>query len=185
VVTRLWDSWEDDAEIRDVATGRFVDREKLHYVDFAGTDSTGVPFTVKGPSIVPRPPQGRPVVVVRRDPGTDLAALRPAVERADAVLVPAGSAGTDAAAVRRWRPGVVVLASCEPGDVPDAAALAGLVRAELDGVHVTPGLAAGETALRRLGAALDAAGLDGFRAAGATLRERLGLPGAVNQYERS
>src|SRR5262249_53138738 len=27
VVRRLWDSWEDDAEIRDVATGRFIDRD--------------------------------------------------------------------------------------------------------------------------------------------------------------
>src|SRR3954469_10129355 len=57
VVRRLWDSWEDDAEIRDVATGRFVDREKLHYIDFAGRF-----FSVKGPSITPRPPQGQPVV---------------------------------------------------------------------------------------------------------------------------
>lgn len=30
VVRRLWDSWEDGAEIRDAATGRFVDRSKLH-----------------------------------------------------------------------------------------------------------------------------------------------------------
>ena len=36
VLRRLWDSWEDDAEIRDVATGRFIDRDKLHYVDFEG-----------------------------------------------------------------------------------------------------------------------------------------------------
>ncbi len=57
VVRRLWDSWEDDAEIRDVATGRFVDREKLHYIDFAGPH-----FSVRGPSITPRPPQGRPPV---------------------------------------------------------------------------------------------------------------------------
>ena len=57
VVRRLWDSWEDDAEIRDVATGRFVDRGKLHYIDFAGRF-----FSVKGPSITPRPPQGQPVV---------------------------------------------------------------------------------------------------------------------------
>ncbi|MGY1704605.1 LLM class flavin-dependent oxidoreductase [Geodermatophilus sp. SYSU D00697] len=57
VVRRLWDSWEDDAEIRDVATGRFIDREKLHYIDF-----TGRWFSVKGPSITPRPPQGQPVV---------------------------------------------------------------------------------------------------------------------------
>ncbi|WP_236705386.1 LLM class flavin-dependent oxidoreductase, partial [Frankia sp. ACN1ag] len=59
VVRRLWDSWEDDAEIRDVATGRFVDRDKLHYIDFAGRW-----FSVRGPSIVPRPPQGQPPVTV-------------------------------------------------------------------------------------------------------------------------
>ncbi|MFB7510285.1 LLM class flavin-dependent oxidoreductase [Streptomyces broussonetiae] len=57
VVRRLWDSWEDDAEIRDVATGRFVDRDKLHYIDFEGRF-----FSVKGPSITPRPPQGQPLV---------------------------------------------------------------------------------------------------------------------------
>jgi alkanesulfonate monooxygenase SsuD/methylene tetrahydromethanopterin reductase-like flavin-dependent oxidoreductase (luciferase family) len=57
VVRRLWDSWEDDAEIRDAATGRFVDRAKLHYIDFRGTR-----FSVKGPSITPRPPQGQPLV---------------------------------------------------------------------------------------------------------------------------
>ncbi|NED34512.1 LLM class flavin-dependent oxidoreductase [Streptomyces sp. SID8499] len=57
VVRRLWDSWEDDAEIRDVATGRFIDRAKLHYIDFEGRH-----FSVKGPSITPRPPQGQPPV---------------------------------------------------------------------------------------------------------------------------
>jgi alkanesulfonate monooxygenase SsuD/methylene tetrahydromethanopterin reductase-like flavin-dependent oxidoreductase (luciferase family) len=57
VARRLWDSWEDDAIIRDVATGRFIDRDKLHYIDFVGRY-----FSVKGPSITPRPPQGQPVV---------------------------------------------------------------------------------------------------------------------------
>jgi alkanesulfonate monooxygenase SsuD/methylene tetrahydromethanopterin reductase-like flavin-dependent oxidoreductase (luciferase family) len=57
VLRRLWDSWEDDAEIRDVATGRFIDRDKLHYIDFEGRW-----FSVKGPSITPRPPQGQPPV---------------------------------------------------------------------------------------------------------------------------
>ncbi|GHH29277.1 LLM class flavin-dependent oxidoreductase [Streptomyces lanatus] len=57
VVRRLWDSWEDDAEIRDTATGRFIDCDKLHYIDFEGRH-----FSVKGPSITPRPPQGRPIV---------------------------------------------------------------------------------------------------------------------------
>jgi alkanesulfonate monooxygenase SsuD/methylene tetrahydromethanopterin reductase-like flavin-dependent oxidoreductase (luciferase family) len=36
VVRRLWDSWEDDAIIRDVTTGRYVDPDELHYVDFTG-----------------------------------------------------------------------------------------------------------------------------------------------------
>mgnify|MGYP003351167981 CR=1 FL=1 len=39
-------------------TGRFIDANKLHYIDF---DSRF--FSVKGPSIVPRPPQGQPLVV--------------------------------------------------------------------------------------------------------------------------
>ena len=79
VVRDLWDSWDDDAVIRDTATGRYIDRDRLHYVDFtsggagpfAGPDLRGVPdgarapFTVKGPLIVPRGPQGQPVVVAR------------------------------------------------------------------------------------------------------------------------
>ncbi|MFI6154734.1 LLM class flavin-dependent oxidoreductase [Kitasatospora sp. NPDC051170] len=54
---RLWDSWEDDAEIRDAATGRYVDRDKIHHIDF-----TGRHFSVRGPSITPRSPQGQPLV---------------------------------------------------------------------------------------------------------------------------
>jgi alkanesulfonate monooxygenase SsuD/methylene tetrahydromethanopterin reductase-like flavin-dependent oxidoreductase (luciferase family) len=57
VARQLWDSWEDDAVIRDAATGRYIDRDKLHYTDFRGKY-----FSVKGPSITPRPPQGQPVV---------------------------------------------------------------------------------------------------------------------------
>ncbi|WP_449283375.1 LLM class flavin-dependent oxidoreductase [Leucobacter sp.] len=54
VARRLWDSWEDDAVIRDVATGRFLDRDRVHHIDFAGER-----FSVVGPSIVPRSPQGQ------------------------------------------------------------------------------------------------------------------------------
>jgi alkanesulfonate monooxygenase SsuD/methylene tetrahydromethanopterin reductase-like flavin-dependent oxidoreductase (luciferase family) len=57
VIRELWDSWEDDAEIRDAATDRFIDADKLHTVDFDNGD-----FSVRGPSITPRPPQGQPVV---------------------------------------------------------------------------------------------------------------------------
>ncbi|GAY07992.1 LLM class flavin-dependent oxidoreductase [Pseudonocardia sp. N23] len=54
----LWDSWEDDAVVRDVATGRYLDVDKLHHLDFVGET-----YSVKGPAIVPRPPQGQLVVV--------------------------------------------------------------------------------------------------------------------------
>jgi alkanesulfonate monooxygenase SsuD/methylene tetrahydromethanopterin reductase-like flavin-dependent oxidoreductase (luciferase family) len=57
VLRRLWDSWEDDAEIRDAATGRFIDRDRVHHIDFQGEW-----FAVRGPSITPRPPQGQPIV---------------------------------------------------------------------------------------------------------------------------
>ncbi len=79
VVRRLWDSWEDDAEIRDAATGRFVDREKLHYIDFEGPH-----FSVRGPSITPRPPQGQPPVVALAH-GT--VPYRFAARSADVVLI--------------------------------------------------------------------------------------------------
>ncbi|MFC8935569.1 LLM class flavin-dependent oxidoreductase [Rhodococcus sp. NPDC057135] len=57
VARRLWDSWEDDAEIRDTTSGRFIDHAKLHHINFEGEH-----FSVKGPAITPRPPQGQPVV---------------------------------------------------------------------------------------------------------------------------
>jgi alkanesulfonate monooxygenase SsuD/methylene tetrahydromethanopterin reductase-like flavin-dependent oxidoreductase (luciferase family) len=79
VVRRLWDSWEDDAEIRDVATGRFVDVDKLHYIDFEGEW-----FSVRGPSITPRPPQGQPVVAVLAH---HVEPFRLAVRSADVVFV--------------------------------------------------------------------------------------------------
>jgi alkanesulfonate monooxygenase SsuD/methylene tetrahydromethanopterin reductase-like flavin-dependent oxidoreductase (luciferase family) len=84
VVRRLWDSWEDDAEIRDVATGRFVDRDKLHTIDFAGRW-----FSVRGPSITPRPPQGQPPVAVLAHVPV---AFRLAATAADLVFVTPDSA---------------------------------------------------------------------------------------------
>ncbi|GAB3690162.1 LLM class flavin-dependent oxidoreductase [Saccharopolyspora tripterygii] len=90
VVRRLWDSWEDDAEIRDVATGRFIDRDKLHHIDFRGRW-----FDVKGPSITPRPPQGQPLVTAR---ATDPAEYRFAAQAADVVFTAAaGPAAADRA----------------------------------------------------------------------------------------
>ncbi|MFG2355536.1 LLM class flavin-dependent oxidoreductase [Streptomyces sp. NPDC048521] len=90
VAARLWDSWEDGAEIRDAASGRFLDRARLHHVDFTGTA-----FSVRGPSTVPRPPQGHPVRVVDATEGP---ARTVAARYADVALVRAVSPAQAAAA---------------------------------------------------------------------------------------
>jgi alkanesulfonate monooxygenase SsuD/methylene tetrahydromethanopterin reductase-like flavin-dependent oxidoreductase (luciferase family) len=108
VVVRLWDSWEDDAVIRDVATGRYVDRDKLHYVDFEGEF-----FSVKGPSITPRPPQGHPLVVLRADEDE---ALRVAARWADVVRISAPDLPAAADARDRIR-SAVADAGRDPDDI--------------------------------------------------------------------
>ena len=58
VVKKLWDSWEDDALVRDKASGQFVEEEKLHTIDHKGQF-----FEVKGPMNIERSPQGHPVII--------------------------------------------------------------------------------------------------------------------------
>ncbi|MCF2145637.1 LLM class flavin-dependent oxidoreductase [Desmonostoc muscorum LEGE 12446] len=58
VVKGLWDSWEDDAFIRDKESGIYFDPNKLHTLNHKGKH-----FSVKGPLNVGRPPQGYPVIV--------------------------------------------------------------------------------------------------------------------------
>ncbi|MGI9408959.1 MAG: LLM class flavin-dependent oxidoreductase [Hyphomicrobiaceae bacterium] len=58
VVNGLWDSWEDDAFIRNAESGEFFDPAKLHTIDHQGEF-----FSVRGPLNIARPVQGRPVLV--------------------------------------------------------------------------------------------------------------------------
>ncbi|MCP1838590.1 FMN-dependent oxidoreductase (nitrilotriacetate monooxygenase family) [Bradyrhizobium sp. USDA 4524] len=58
VVKGLWDTWEDDAFIRNKQSGIFVDTSKLHLLDHRGEH-----LAVRGPLNVARPPQGYPVLV--------------------------------------------------------------------------------------------------------------------------
>jgi FMN-dependent oxidoreductase (nitrilotriacetate monooxygenase family) len=58
VVAGLWDSWEDDAFIRDKESGVYFDPDKLHVLGHNGKH-----FQVRGPLNVARSPQGWPVVV--------------------------------------------------------------------------------------------------------------------------
>jgi len=79
VVRQLWDSWEDDAVIRDVASGRYIDRSRLHYTNFEGRH-----FSVRGPSITPRSPQGQSLVFFE---AVNEHALAAAILGADVIVV--------------------------------------------------------------------------------------------------
>lgn len=57
VVRALWDSWEDDAFIYDKADGRFFVPRKMHV-----QNHIGIHFSVRGPLNVNRSPQGQPVL---------------------------------------------------------------------------------------------------------------------------
>jgi N-acetyl-S-(2-succino)cysteine monooxygenase len=57
VVKGLWDSWDDDAFLRDRQTGRYFDPAKLHALNHKGEH-----FSVRGPLNVARSPQGHPVL---------------------------------------------------------------------------------------------------------------------------
>ena len=206
VVRALWDSWEDDAVVRDLETGRFVDRDKLHHVDFEGRD-----FSVRGPSITPRSPQGQPLVVV---PVRDEPSLAVAAAHADVARVEAPDEGSAAETAARLRAvagrdlvvllDVEVLLRAEAADALEVAA-------RLD--ELSPGhpprslrhLGTPTSLLGALGALPD--GIDGVllapldlpltlelitrevvprldrrRAPGTTLRERLGLPRPTSRY---
>jgi alkanesulfonate monooxygenase len=58
IVIGLWDSWDDDAFVRDKESGQFFKPQALHPLDHKGEN-----FSVRGPLNVPRTPQGRPVIV--------------------------------------------------------------------------------------------------------------------------
>jgi FMN-dependent oxidoreductase (nitrilotriacetate monooxygenase family) len=97
LVRALWDSWEDDAFIRDKDTGEFVDGSKIHAVDHEGKT-----FRVKGPLNVARSPQGQPVVL---HAGTSDRSRQLAAREADVIFAGVGtiSQGVDYASDIRRR----------------------------------------------------------------------------------
>jgi FMN-dependent oxidoreductase (nitrilotriacetate monooxygenase family) len=58
IVRALWDSWDDDAFVRDKTSGVFFEPDRMHYLDHQGAY-----YSVRGPLNVPRTPQGHPVLV--------------------------------------------------------------------------------------------------------------------------
>ena len=78
VVTGLWDSWADDAFIRDADRGFYFDPDKLHVLDHKGKY-----LSVRGPLNIARPIQGWPVIV---QAGASEAGRQLAAETAEAVF---------------------------------------------------------------------------------------------------
>ena len=83
VVTGLWDSWADDAFIRDAQSGRFFDPERLHVLNHKGPY-----FSVRGPLHIARPVQGWPVIV---QAGASEAGRQLAAETAEVVFSAPGT----------------------------------------------------------------------------------------------
>ncbi len=83
VVTGLWDSWADDAFIRDVESGDYFDPAKLHTLDHKGEF-----FSVRGPLNIGRPVQGWPLIV---QAGASDAGRQLAAETAEMVFTSAGT----------------------------------------------------------------------------------------------
>ncbi|MEH2508923.1 FMN-dependent oxidoreductase (nitrilotriacetate monooxygenase family) [Nitrobacteraceae bacterium AZCC 1564] len=71
VVKGLWDSWDDDAFVRDRTSSLYFDPDKLHFLNHKDKH-----FSVRGPLNVARPPQGYPVIfqASASDTGKELAA---------------------------------------------------------------------------------------------------------------
>ena len=78
VVTGLWDSFADDAFVRDVEEGVYVDPDRIHVLDHAGEF-----LKVKGPLNIARPVQGWPVIV---QAGASEAGRQIAAETAEVVF---------------------------------------------------------------------------------------------------
>lgn len=79
VVKGLWDSWEDDAFIRDKQSGEFFDPDKLHTLNHQGEF-----FKVKGPLNIQRSRQGQPLIF---QAGTSDDGRNFAAQNADAIFV--------------------------------------------------------------------------------------------------
>ncbi|RMX04944.1 LLM class flavin-dependent oxidoreductase [Corticibacter populi] len=83
VVTGLWDSWADDAFVRDAGSGQFFDPARLHVLDHKGPH-----FSVRGPLHIARPVQGWPVIV---QAGASEAGRQLAAETAEVVFAAHGT----------------------------------------------------------------------------------------------
>ena len=161
---RVWDSWAPDAVVRDTERGVYVDASRLQYADVEAET-----FSVRGPAITPRSPQGLlPVLVADTDRGA-------VGERASTELVDGRVLDLDVSGGARAEQLAARIASArDEGATGSASTVVRLVRLVGLDLEADPlGTA------RELAAELRARDLvAGTPAPGRTLRELLGLPEA-------
>jgi FMN-dependent oxidoreductase (nitrilotriacetate monooxygenase family) len=116
LVSRLWESWEPDARVLDVAGGVYVDHRKVHRVDFKGKY-----YSCRGPLNTLPPVQGRPVLC---QAGQSSKGLEFAARWADTIIV--SQKGIEAMKAGRTRVRDLVRAS---GRDPDRCKVMFLVEA--------------------------------------------------------
>jgi hypothetical protein len=183
VIRRLWDSWEDEAVIRDRDTHRFLDGSKLHYIKFEGAG-----FHILGPSITPRPPQGQPVVAVAYHDGDDPAS----VLAADVVFLDrdVGQIAVAVDSIRDASLGTVpalladIVIGERTGSIDELlSSVRGIAQSGAQGIRFVI-----QEPIEHVAYLIDEV-LPALRAAshvrpaaGGTLRERFGLPQAGNRY---
>lgn len=205
-VRMLWDTWEDDVLIADEPSHRFLDLDRWHYADFVGEQ-----FRIKGPGLLPRPPQGQlPVWTEHIDEHlaalVDVAVLSAAspelvAQRADEAAelgIPRRVAAVEVALDARGALAAERLAALNgstPWPTRDRLRLAGSAAevaerlAELssgvDGIRLHPTVLDVDlpVVVDELLPRLDAAGVLRAPEPGGTLRELFGLARPVNVFE--
>ena len=168
-VRLLEDSWEDDAEIRDVSTGRFIDKDRVHHVNVENEF-----FRIVGPSIVPRSPQGSVPVLIESD--DSIPAPDDVVRAADIVRV---ATPEEARRVGALADGAIVLVDVDPALAPRAPH-------ERDETERIVAYAADRRARAGADGVVFTGSVIPARDAGApqTLRERLGLARPASRYAK-
>lgn len=198
VVAGLWDSWDDDAFMRDKASGLYFDRAKFHWLNHEGPH-----YRVRGPLDTARPPQGRPPLMVEGDAG-DLAAtaaeiwhtaprhLTEARQMRAAITQRLAERGRSADALRHM-PGIApndAAVRNGPMRLGETPAMIAAIMQEWHACGAADGfilhLPDAPASIDALGgeviAALRQRGLRGAAPASTQLRARLGLPPAPSRY---
>ena len=175
VVGQLWDSWEDEAFLLDVPSGRFADPARVHPIHHAGPH-----FTVRGPLNVPRPPQGAPVLAQALSGGS----MHPAAE---VLLVAAAAAAGAMRQIRALASGAArrVLVNLLPGTSSDPLGFMAdaIARGDCHGFNlVTTGPETLSHFVAETVPALRSQGLRPPGYAGGTLRDHLALPRSRSRF---